>query len=467
VGEIAVVAAHTVWQYAFLRRRVERFEKTADEFAESTEPRLLEKMSLSELRIALARFMEIRCRRWNDAALADAAAMVCYATLDHLLRRAYPVETANPRMALLKAIPDVVSGKPAHELWTLSRRIRSDRSLQSLFEREDPETILRAIEGDQRFVEFRRMFHAYLDAWGFRCSAELMLTVPSFQEAPAPVIEMLRAYARLDGDSPADAHARQARERERETTRVLDELSDRPLFGSTPIPTMAGAVRLVLGWTHASIRFRERARLKQALLYSRCRRIALAIGAELERRGFLDRADDVFWLTVAEVDELASGGAMFPHRTRELVTLRVRAHAEAAAIVPPPTFELGEAEYLPLEHAPADHTAVDSNALVLEGTPACGGRVTARAVVLADVREMSRLERGDILVTKQTDPGWAPAFFLISGLVVERGGMLSHGAIVAREFGIPCSIGVRGATTRIASGSTITLDGGTGHVYLG
>jgi pyruvate,water dikinase len=293
-----------------------------------------------------------------------------------------------------------------------------------------------------------------------------MLTVPSFQEAPAPVIEMLRAYARLDGDSPADAQARQAREREQETGRVLDELSGRPLFGTAPIPTLAGAVRLLLAWTHASIRFRERARLKQALLYSRCRRIALALGAELTRRGFLDRADDVFWLSVAEVDELASGGAMFPQRTRELVGLRVRAHAELAAATPAPAFELGEAEYLPLEPRQADAVAEDANSHVLTGTPACGGRVTARATVLADVREMARLERGDILVTKQTDPGWAPAFFLISGLVVERGGMLSHGAIVAREFGLPAVAGIANVTSLVRTGQRVRVDGDTGSVHV-
>jgi pyruvate,water dikinase len=86
--------------------------------------------------------------------------------------------------------------------------------------------------------------------------------------------------------------------------------------------------------------------------------------------------------------------------------------------------------------------------------------------VLADVSEAARLERGDVLVTRQTDPGWAPAFFLVSGLVVERGGMLSHGAIVAREFGIPCVVGVRRATERIETGSTITVDGDAGRVHL-
>ena len=69
-------------------------------------------------------------------------------------------------------------------------------------------------------------------------------------------------------------------------------------------------------------------------------------------------------------------------------------------------------------------------------------------------------------MTRQTDPGWGPVFFLISGLVIERGGMLSHGAIIAREFGIPCVVGVRGATTRIADGTTITVDADAGAVHV-
>ncbi len=86
--------------------------------------------------------------------------------------------------------------------------------------------------------------------------------------------------------------------------------------------------------------------------------------------------------------------------------------------------------------------------------------------MLRDVSEAERLERGDVLVTKQTDPGWGPVFFLIAGLVIERGGMLSHGAILAREFGIPCVVGVKDATRVIPDGATITVDADGGCVHV-
>jgi phosphoenolpyruvate synthase/pyruvate phosphate dikinase len=102
----------------------------------------------------------------------------------------------------------------------------------------------------------------------------------------------------------------------------------------------------------------------------------------------------------------------------------------------------------------------------LTGVGACGGRTTANAAILLDVTQSHRLKPGDILVTRQTDPGWGPIFPLISGLVIERGGMLSHGAIIAREFGIPSVVGVKDATRRIQHGGSITVDGDRGLVLV-
>ena len=102
----------------------------------------------------------------------------------------------------------------------------------------------------------------------------------------------------------------------------------------------------------------------------------------------------------------------------------------------------------------------------LPGTPPCLGPASGRATNLASATEAERLAKGDVLVTRQTDPGWGPVFFLISGRVIERGGMLSHGAIIAREFGIPCVVGVKRAMERIRDGATIDVDADAGVVRV-
>ena len=449
------IAASVAWQYAILPRRVARFERDVDAFAAAAHPSLLPRIGRPALLERLRGFMEIRCHRWKNASLADASAMVCYAALKAFLQRRLPGEDQEAlHNTLLKALPDLVSGKPAVELWKLSRLIRSSESLTRLFESGTPAEILEAVRVEPEHAAFRRDLDAYLEHWGFRCSAELMLTVPSFQEQPAALVPILRAYAMSEAESPEAQLVKQRAARLRETRRVLRGMG-------WPSGLL---LRLLLFWTQQAIRLRERARLKQALLYSRLRRIALAIGSELAADGRLDRPDQIFMLTIAEIDDLLSGGSMFPENMRELTGMRRDAQRAFADLHPPDTLVLPHGGYF--TGSEAGRTAVASDARALTGTSACGGRSTGRATVLADVSEAHRLAAGDILVTRQTDPGWGPVFPLISGLVMERGGMLSHGAIIAREFGIPSLVGVCDATRLIPTGALVFLDGDRGTVRL-
>jgi pyruvate,water dikinase len=458
VVELMRMVLFTSFQYLGLCHRLETFERTADEFAARIEPDRLDRLTLLELVDELRAFLLIRNHRWKNASLADAASMVCYALLQSALRRA----GCNPSLLnrLLRALPGVPSSIPPIRLWELSRIIRADERLQALFAAESARDVLHAIRHDARFATFRGAFEEFLDEWGFRSSAELMLTVPTLQEDPLPAIELLRQYATMDGESPAVGVARQSVERRAETSRLLRQLARRS-------PARAAIVWLLVRWTQRAVVYRERARLKQALLYTRCRSLALAIGDRAVQAGMLRRRDDIFMLSCHEIDELGTGRAMFPYRVHEMVDLRVREHALLAAMRPPDTVRLPESEYLRLEAtaepAPAhENTRASQRASILRGTGACGGHAEAHAAVVSDVRQANRLERGDVLVTRQTDPGWAPVFCLISGLVIERGGMLSHGAILAREFGLPCIVGVTNATLRIPHGSHVTVDGDVG-----
>jgi phosphohistidine swiveling domain-containing protein len=465
--ELARIAVSVVWQYLFLTRRVEEFERTVDAYARRTDPGpdpmgsdphacpRLGRLGRAALRDRLREFMDIRRHHWKNASLADAGSMVCYGALKALVRRVLPGEPQDAlHNTLLKALPGLVSSRPAIELWKLSRIIRADADLAALFATADADAVVAAIRTESAFTAFARAFDAYLKDWGFRCSGELMLTAPGFQENPAALVSILKSYADSDGESPEALLARQQAERVADTTRVLRMVGR----------TRALPLRVLLGWTQRSIQLRERARLKQALLYSRLRRVALAIGDDLCAEGRLERRDDVFMLTFDELDTLLAGGAMFPDHLAEEVRGRLRAHEDLRAAAPPDTFVLAEGSYLELTDRRA--AAPASSQTMLTGTSACGGRATARATVLADVTEAHKLHAGDILVTRQTDPGWGPVFPLIAGLVMERGGMLSHGAIIAREFGIPSIVGVADATRRIPTGATVCLDGDRGSVRL-
>jgi pyruvate,water dikinase len=461
--EVARIALSTAWQYLLFRRRLETFEREADWFAGETRHDRLATATLHDLAAHLRGFIEIRQHRWKNASLADAAAMVCYSLLHHATKG---VSTDNGDTSLhnrlLCALPGVPSGLPPVRVWALSRLVRQDASLATLFAAGNPGATLHAVRTDTRFARFRREFDRYLDDWGFRSSSELMLTVPSLQEDPRPLVELIARHAAEDRESPEAAMARQAAARAGETWRVLRRLALRA-------PHRALAFWGTLAATRRSIAFRERARLKQALLYSRCRTIALEIGRRLAVGGRLDSADQIFMLRWEEIDELLSGRAMFPEGVNDLVRTRAREHARLSSWTPSDTFVLDRGDHwrpgideASNETPRHSREPVASGDAVLSGTSACGGTATAPAAVLSGVDEAHRLRSGDVLVTRQTDPGWAPVFCLISGLVIERGGMLSHGAVIAREFGLPCVVGVPQATTRIPHGRMVTVDGDAG-----
>lgn len=452
--EVTRIVATTVWRYRALGRGVTRFEAQADAFAARSHPARLAALDRPALRALLGEFMAIRCHRWVDASLADAAAMAWYAALHRLVHRTYGDAAGALHNTLLKAIPNLVSGEPVHRLWELARMVRRDVALAALLVR-DTDDVLAALAGGAH-PAFARELDRYLEDWGFRCSSELMLTVPSYQEEPGPLLDTIRAYARHDGESPAASLARQLAERDMEIARVL---RDQPWFRRPWF-------RIAIGATQAAIACRERARLKQALLYSRCRRIALALGERLVAARLLAAPDDVYWLEFDELMALAAGDAFLPAAIGRTIDARRAAHAAASAASPPPdSFLLPAGEYFDVHGTPDADGAIpiDPDAPMV-GTGACGGIHVGPAAVLEDVTASGRLRGGEVLVTRQTDPGWAPAFFLIRGLVIERGGMLSHGAIVAREFGIPCVVGVRGAMSRIADGALVRVDGDHGRV---
>jgi pyruvate,water dikinase len=463
--ELARILCKTTWQYAFVDRRVARFEARVDLFAARTRPQDLGAKSLIELRDALRCFLDLRCNRWTDAALADAAAMVCYGALKSAVATvcADAAQQAQMHNALLTGLSGLKSAEPIEALWALARTVRTDPKLTSLFRTGHTDRILERLRTDPAAQEFNRMFEDYLERWGFRCSGELMLTVASFQERPEALLEIVRAHASGPDTAPEGKLAAQRASREAATERVLALAARRRLLRFSPWPSRAAALKVLLRATQGAIGLRERARYKQALLYSRVRRIALEIGERLQSRRLLAAAEDVFMLSIAELDDLVSGVAMFPGETAALVALRRDAHARFALQSP------ADVLCAPLGDYPStagNQGMRSEHGAALRGSSVCAGVARGPAKILESVAETHTLAVGDILVTGQTDPGWAPAFANIAGLVLERGGMLSHGAILAREYGIPTVVGVADATKRIATGALLEVDGDRGDVRL-
>jgi pyruvate,water dikinase len=304
-----------------------------------------------------------------------------------------------------------------------------------------------ALAGDRRAGRlpdaFGRELDDFLRVWGVRGVAEIDIGVPRWQDDPTHVLGVLANVARTRDparrpDQQFLAARRQAAEAARGVAAGLP-LPRRLLFRAA-----AARVRALLG-------LRELPKFSVVRVLGAVRRLLLAVGRSLAEQGRLERADDVFFLTFAELRQ-ALGGA----DPRALVRERKDVYAREQRRRRVPRVVLSDGTTL-------DGAGPDVGAGALVGAPASPGVYEGVVRVVMDPRG-ARLDEGEVLVAPSTDPGWTPLFLTAGALVMEMGGMMSHGAVVAREYGIPAVVGVPNATTRLATGMRVRVDGTAGRV---
>jgi rifampicin phosphotransferase len=299
---------------------------------------------------------------------------------------------------------------------------------------------LSELEGGRAFLD---ALEAFLEANGARAAGEFELAVPRWREAPGLVVELLMKYVQaqetggLPGDAAGGRHRQAAIARITTTNRPLRRCVLRRLLASYAFYTTA----------------RENVKYRLMQGYALLRGLFLDLGSDLVSRGILDDAGDIFYLTPAQALAAAQRDDVL-HSSREVVQLGKEQHEQWASQPAPGLVVEGGRAFV---DAPGDGLA---------GIGCSPGIVEGVARVLSDISEADALRPGEILVAPHTDPGWTPLFLICGAVVTEVGGFLSHGATVAREYGIPAVVNVKGATTRIHTGDIIRVDGAAGRITV-
>jgi pyruvate,water dikinase len=219
---------------------------------------------------------------------------------------------------------------------------------------------------------------------------------------------------------------------------------------------LSPVLRWVLKHTQANTRERDTVHFELTRLFPPFRRLLLELGRRWSQRGMLLQADDIFYLTLDEMGEVAAAPCSMVDKAQAR-----RAEYQANRSRPWPDIIRGGQEIYAQAATPAE--AVDGQLSGVAGSP---GLVTGLARVIRGPEEFCNLQKDDILVAPLTNPVWTPLFAIAGGVITEVGGILSHGAIVAREYGIPAVLSVPGATAQVSDGQTITIDGNRGLVLL-
>lgn len=354
---------------------------------------------------------------------------------------------------LLAGIPGNKTTEGAMELFRLSlmpaevRRIFEEwpgRDFRGLEERLKSSTEGRECLG--------RVF-SFLDRHGHRGLKDLDFGYPSWGEDRTYIYHLIKGY--LDygpGErSPLD-HYEEAKARRLKLTAEIENRLASTFSG--PIKVKLFRFGLKLAQEHFPLR--ENEKYYGLRCFPGSRRIVLEIGRRYRESGLLHDPEDIFFLTVPEIEELERSGHPDKAAVQGLVEERKGKWEEQARTQLPGVVRsdgvMWEEEYKKPEPG------------VIRGVPASPGLVRGTARILRDPSEASRLRKGEILVAPYTEPGWAPLFLLAKALVMEVGGAVCHGAIVAREYGIPAVVGVKGALAAIKDGQTITVDGTKGEV---
>jgi pyruvate,water dikinase len=359
--------------------------------------------------------------------------------------------TGTELQTVLRGLPHNVTTVMDLELWRLASAIRKDQAASRRLLDEPTTELTRAFHAGPLPATVQQGVSDFLRLYGHRAVAEIDLGLPRWSDDPAHVLGVLANYLRLEDPAlaPDAVFARGAEEAERMIETLVERARRRGAL-------RARLVRFALHRARQLAGLREVPKYYMIVALGAIRGELARVGAELLRRGTIGAADDIFFIDLLEARAALQGGDL-----RALVAVRRQGY---------------EAE-LRRRHVPSvilsDGTEPEAAALAartsdgaLVGTAASAGAITGVARVILDPVG-AHLEPGEILVAPSTDPGWTPLFLTAGGLVMEMGGANSHGAVVAREYGIPAVVGVAQATRHIHTGQRVTVDGTAGVVVPG
>lgn len=370
--------------------------------------------------------------------------MFLHTTLHRLLATRVPPDLLDD---LSKGIPHNPTTTISLDLWALAQ---DARPLADVFEKTPPDQLAHVLQATESGRRWWARFEDFLARHGHRGEVELDLTTPRWREDPTFLLQTVANYLRhpAGAPTPPDMLAEGMRRREAAASAIRATL---------PLP-----LRGLFGWLYKRyvlwLPFREAMKYTWLLGLENARRVYRELGRRLVAAGHLTTADDVFWLRLHDVHTWAESGAVT--WTPAVLESRRREWRDWTALRPP-SLIIGSRG---IEDATVSKPSPDRSRL-LRGTPVSAGQAEGVARVIRDPHHAD-LRSGEILVTRYTDPAWTPLFFTAGALITEVGGALSHGAVVAREIGLPAVVGVEDATVRITSGSRVKVNAVEGTVEL-
>ena len=367
-------------------------------------------------------------------------------------------ENENEGYEALQGFPSIAL-ESSRGLWKLSRIARNSTELKSLFETKTPRELMDALEATPASAEFLREYDAYIEQFGWRGDSAYELYKPAWKEDPSLAFAAVQGYVGIDDSGGPDVqHNKAVAHREQLLKDARANLTGDALATFNQLYAQAEAFTPISEDHNHYI---------DQMGDISMRYPAMEMGKRMTAKGLLGKPEDVFYLYTAEIKAALRNGM----NQTQLANERRAERDHWAKIVPPltigtpqlPSGDPVEDLLIRFSGTPVEPSQDPST---IKGIAASPGTATGSAKVLKDLSESSKLEPGDIMVCEMTLPPWAPLFSIVAAVVADSGGILSHCAIVAREYRVPCVVGTAVATQVLKDGMNLTVDGTRGIVRI-
>ncbi len=397
-------------------------------------------------------------RNWKVPIINDFYVMVFYGTLKKLCTNWCGDDNGALQNNLICGEGDIASTEPTRLLMASARKIKAGEYLNKQFSTLSHYDLLERSKSDPQFETVKNAVQNYLDLYGFRCMNELKLEEPSLHETPEFVYQMLANYVAMK-DEQLDPTLMNKREQKIRTD------AEAQAFGSVQV-LKRPLFKWVLKHARTGVKNRENLRFARTKIYGTLRNLLNSIGEEFVRENIIDDSQDIYYLAIDELWDFVGGTAVTTD-LRSLISVR-RNEFDHFRESPEQdehfeTYGTTYVKNLFKNYAINEEEDVDYDGI--KGVPCSPGTIRGIARIISSPRDDVKLN-GEILVASRTDPGWVPLYPSVSGILIERGSILSHSAIVAREMGIPAIVGIPNLLEKINDGDEIEIDGGSGIVTV-
>lgn len=397
-------------------------------------------------------FEQTLLKKWKAPLVNDFYAMIYFGVLQKLVVK-YKIDTTGTvHNDLISGAQDIISTEPIHRCIKISEMISADFATKELFLKNDAATILSKINTVNPIVQ--EEINCYISKFGNRCVGELKLETITYHQEPVHFISLIKSYVEQGISSTSfstDAHSILRKNGEKQVKKALKgRWIKRIIFN------------YVLKRARTMVSDRENLRFERTRGFGMIRTIVNAIGDQFYAEGIILDQRDIYYLSVEEIFAYIKGTSINAD-LQALIDLRKNQQILFEAKTTSERIPTNGIVYLGNNFNPVHADSIHEGDL--QGVACCAGIVRAKVQLVKNPAEVQNLN-GDILVTSSTDPGWVTLFPTASGILVERGSLLSHSAIVSREMGKPCIVGITGLLVKLKTGDFVEMDGSTGVVRI-